>query len=53
MPDHRSRKDDVIQHTANELSKKHQAKCLAVAGDVRNYEDVERVVSYGYEHFGG
>lgn len=48
-----SRKDDVIQHTANELSEKHQAKCLAVAGDVRNYEDVERVVAFGYEHLGG
>ena len=48
-----SRKDDVIQHTARELSNKHQGKCLAIAGDVRNYEDVERVVAYGYEQLGG
>jgi len=49
----RRRKDDVIQHTAKELSEKHQGTCLAIAGDVRNYEDVERVVAYGYEQLGG
>ncbi len=48
-----SRKDEVIQNTAKELSEKHQAKCLAIAGDVRKYEDVERIIEYGYEQFGG
>lgn len=48
-----SRKDEIIQATAKELSSKHRGNCLAIAGDVRNYEDVERVVSYGYEHLGG
>lgn len=47
-----SRKAEVIEKTAEELSAKTGSKCLAVSCDVRNYEAVEQVMKTGIEHFG-
>lgn len=47
-----SRKLEVIEKTAIELEKQTGGKCLAVACDVRNYEEVENVLKKGIEQFG-
>lgn len=47
-----SRKDEVIQATALELSEETGGRCLAMACDVRDYEQVMKVVEYGMSAFG-
>lgn len=47
-----SRKDDVIQQTAAELSKETNGKCIAIACDVRDYDQVEKVINYGIKQLG-
>jgi len=47
-----SRKLDVLQKTASELEAETGGKVLAVACDVRNYEEVEKVLQAGIETFG-
>lgn len=47
-----SRKAEVIEKTAEELSAKTGNKCLAVSCDVRNYDAVEQVLKTGIEQFG-
>lgn len=47
-----SRKIDVIAATAEEISTATGNEVLAVAGDVRNIEDVEKVVAEGVKKFG-
>jgi NAD(P)-dependent dehydrogenase (short-subunit alcohol dehydrogenase family) len=47
-----SRKLDVIEATAREMEAETGGKVLALASDVRNYEQVEQVINKGYEHFG-
>ncbi len=47
-----SRKIDVISQTAQELENETGGKVLAVACDVRNYEQVEQVIAAGIERFG-
>ncbi|CAN5316598.1 SDR family oxidoreductase [soil metagenome] len=47
-----SRKLDVIESTAREMEAETGGKVLALASDVRNYEQVEEVINQGYEHFG-
>src|SRR5687767_3577987 len=47
-----SRKKDVIDATAAELSKQTGGKVLAVACDVRKYEEVENVIKTAEKEFG-
>lgn len=47
-----SRKLDVLQETARELEKETGGKVLAVACDVRNYEEVENLLKESIAHFG-
>ena len=47
-----SRKLNVIEATAKELEQETGGKVLAVACDVRKYEEVEAVIAKGYETFG-
>jgi len=47
-----SRKMDVLEKTAAAIRESKGAKVLPVAGDVRNMEDVERVVMEGVAEFG-
>ena len=47
-----SRRSDVIDKTALEFNTKYPDSTLAIAGDVRNVEDVENVISTGINHFG-
>ena len=47
-----SRKDDVIQKTAKELAEETGGRCIAIACDVRNYEQVEAMINYGIKEFG-
>ena len=47
-----SRRLEVIEATAAEITKSTGAKVLAVAGDVRNIEDVENVLHKAVETFG-
>lgn len=47
-----SRKQEVIDSTAKEISDKTGNEVLPISGDVRNYEDVERVLNKSIEHFG-
>ncbi len=47
-----SRKLDVIEKTAAELSALTKGNCFAVACDVRNYEEVENVLQKSIEKFG-
>ncbi len=47
-----SRKLDVLQKTADELMAETGGKVLALACDVRNYEDVEKVIQAIEDNFG-
>ena len=47
-----SRKIDVLQTTAQELEAETNAKCLAVACDVRHYEQVESLYQEATARFG-
>jgi NAD(P)-dependent dehydrogenase (short-subunit alcohol dehydrogenase family) len=47
-----SRKEEVIKNTAEELMAETGGKVLAVPCDVRNYQEVENVISKGIEKFG-
>lgn len=47
-----SRRNEVIEETANEFNKLYPNSALHVAGDVRNIEDVENVINTGFEKFG-
>ena len=47
-----SRKSDVINKTALEFNKNYPDSTLAIAGDVRNIEDIENVIDKSIEHFG-
>ncbi|WP_035756331.1 SDR family oxidoreductase [Hugenholtzia roseola] len=47
-----SRKLDVLSETARELEAQTGGKVLAVACDVRNYEEVETAIAQGIERFG-
>ncbi|MBK7038280.1 MAG: SDR family oxidoreductase [Bacteroidetes bacterium] len=47
-----SRKLDVLEKTAAELSASTKGNCFAVACDVRNYEEVENVLKLSIEKFG-
>jgi NAD(P)-dependent dehydrogenase (short-subunit alcohol dehydrogenase family) len=47
-----SRKLDVLQKTAAEMSKETGGKVLAVACDVRDYDMVEAVIAASYKEFG-
>ena len=47
-----SRRNEVIEKTANEFNDLYPDSTLHVAGDVRNIEDVENVINKGFEKFG-
>ena len=47
-----SRKLDVLNKTKEEFEAKYPNKILAISSDVRNAEDVENVITKGFEHFG-
>lgn len=47
-----SRKLDVIAQTAREMEAETGGKVLALASDVRRYDQVEAVINKGFEHFG-
>lgn len=47
-----SRKKEVLQKTADELTKETGGKVLVVACDVRKYEEVEHLIKTTEEHFG-
>jgi len=47
-----SRKIDVLNKTKDELEKDYPGKVLAISSDVRKVEDIENVISNGYDHFG-
>lgn len=47
-----SRKLDVLQVAAKEMEAETGGKVLALACDVRNIEDVERVIKEGIAHYG-
>ncbi len=47
-----SRRQEVLDATAKEISEKTGKEVLPISGDVRKYEDIERVRNTGIEHFG-
>src|SRR5690606_18650686 len=47
-----SRKKDVIDNTASELSRETGGQVLAIPCDVRKYEEVENVIAKSEEAFG-
>ncbi len=47
-----SRRQDVLEKTAQAIRESKGTEVLAISGDVRNMEDVERVVMQGMEAFG-
>lgn len=47
-----SRKDEIIQQTATELSQETNGRCIAIACDVRDYDQVEKVIHYGIQELG-
>ena len=47
-----SRKQDVIDKTAQEFKEKYPGEVLALAGDVRKIEDVEKVIKASLDKFG-
>jgi NAD(P)-dependent dehydrogenase (short-subunit alcohol dehydrogenase family) len=47
-----SRKNEVIEKTANEFNNLYPDSTLHIAGDVRNIKDVENVINKGFEKFG-
>ena len=48
-----SRKLDVLEKTAQELTSETSGKVLALACDVRNYAEVEQTIQKAKAHFGG
>jgi len=46
-----SRKQEVIDKTAEEFNEISKNSTLAIAGDVRNHDDVENVIEKGFKHF--
>ncbi len=47
-----SRKQEVLDQTAKEITEKTGNPVLPIAGDVRNYDDIQRVLNTSIEHFG-
>lgn len=47
-----SRKQEILDKTAAELTKETGGHILAVGGDVRHYEDIENVIARTEERFG-
>jgi NAD(P)-dependent dehydrogenase (short-subunit alcohol dehydrogenase family) len=47
-----SRRNEVIEKTANEFNKLYPNSTLHIAGDVREIKDVENVINTGFEKFG-
>jgi len=47
-----SRKQDVLDQTAAEITEKTGNQVLAIAADVRKYEQIENVIAKGIEIFG-
>ncbi len=47
-----SRRQEVLDATAAEITEATGNEVLAISGDVRNYEDVERVIQTAYDKFG-
>lgn len=47
-----SRKKDVLENTASELSKKTNGKVLPVSCDIRKYEEIENVIKTAESEFG-
>lgn len=47
-----SRKLDVLEKSAEEMQKETGGKVLAVAADVRKYEEIEKVIQSAEEQFG-
>ena len=46
-----SRKQEVIDKTAKEFNQISKNSTLAIAGDVRNHDDVKNVIETGFKHF--
>ena len=46
-----SRRQNVIDKTAEEFNKISNNSTIAIAGDVRNHEDVKNVIETGFKHF--
>ena len=46
-----SRRLNVIDETAKEFNKISKNSTIAIAGDVRNHEDVKNVIETGFKHF--
>ena len=47
-----SRRNEVIEKTANEFNNLYPDSTLHIAGDVREIKDVENVINTGFEKFG-
>jgi NAD(P)-dependent dehydrogenase (short-subunit alcohol dehydrogenase family) len=47
-----SRRSEVIDKTANEFNKSYPSSTIALAGDVRNIDDVNKVIDEGIKKFG-
>lgn len=47
-----SRKQQVLEQTASEITEKTGNPVLPIPGDVRKYQDIERVLTTSIEHFG-
>ncbi len=47
-----SRKQEVLEQTAKEINEKTGNEVLPVSGDVRNYDDVQRVLKTAIDRFG-
>lgn len=47
-----SRKQEVLDQTAQEISSETGQEVLGISCDVRNYEEVQHVVEQSYQHFG-
>ena len=46
-----SRRQNVIDKTAEEFNEISKDSTIAIAGDVRNHEDVKNVIEAGFKHF--
>ena len=46
-----SRRQNIIDETAEEFNKISKNSTIAIAGDVRNHEDVKNVIETGFKHF--
>ena len=46
-----SRRQNVIDETAEKFNKISKNSTIAIAGDVRNHEDVKNVIETGFKHF--